>query len=170
MLLLSETDEKSSDIPFSSVSVDRIVLEVFEEIQAMAVEKNLHFVLKKIQEVEIYGVETLLRMAFYNLFENAVKYTGEGGEVEILLENKAGIAQFSIKDSGIGIPGDELPFIFDRFYRVDKARSKRMGSAGVGLSIVDRIIRLHNGKIKVTSTPGKGSTFTILFPGERRKN
>jgi heavy metal sensor kinase len=165
LLLLSETDEKSSDIPFSSVSVDKIVLEVFEDIQGIAVKKNLRFVLKKIQEVELQGVETLLRMAFYNLFENAVKYTGDGGEVEILLENKPGFAQFSIKDSGIGIPADELPFIFDRFYRVDKSRSKRMGSAGLGLSIVDRIIRLHNGKIKAASTPGKGSTFVIVFPG-----
>lgn len=165
LLLLSETDEKSSDIPFGSVSVDKIVLEVFEDIQGMAMKKNLCFVLKKIQEIELQGVETLLRMAFYNLFDNAVKYTGQGGKVEIVLENKPGFAQFSIKDSGIGIPNDELPFIFDRFYRVDKSRSKRMGSAGLGLSIVDRIIRLHNGKIKVNSIPGKGSTFTILFPG-----
>jgi signal transduction histidine kinase len=101
---------------------------------------------------------------FFNLFENAVKYTPAGGRVEIRLENDAHSAKFTITDTGIGIPEDDIPFIFARFYRVDKARSRRMGSTGLGLSIVKRIARLHNGEIDVTSTPGKGSTFIVRLP------
>jgi len=164
LLFLGGTEAEGQNLPFRKVPLDKIVLEVFEDIQKMGEEKNIRFVLKEIQPIDIEGEETLLKRVFFNLFENAVKYTGANGEVEILLEKEANAAKFSIKDTGIGITENELPHIFDRFYRVDKARSRRMGSAGLGLSIVRLIVQLHKGTIDVTSTPGKGSTFIVYLP------
>lgn len=164
LLFLAGTEAEGEQLPFETVALHKIVLEVFEIIQKMAKEKNIGFVLKEIQTIDIQGEASLLKRVFFNLFENAVKYSDNGGKVEILLENESNTAVFSIKDTGIGIPGNEIPFIFDRFYRVDRARSRRMGSAGLGLSIAKRIVRLHNGKIDVTSTPGEGSTFVVSLP------
>jgi two-component system OmpR family sensor kinase len=164
LLFLGETEAENSDFPFYKVAMDKIVLDVFEETQKTADKKNIRFVLKEVPGIDIEGVAVLLKRAFFNLFENAVKYTGEGGKVEILLEKDSHYAVFSIKDTGIGIAENEIPYIFDRFYRVDKARCKRIGSGGLGLSIVKRIIQLHNGKIEVKSTPGQGSTFIVHLP------
>ncbi len=164
LLFLGGTESEGQNLPFRKVPLGKIVLEVFEDIQKIGEEKNIRFVLKEIQPIDIEGEATLLKRVFYNLFENAVKYTGEDGEVEILLEKETNAAKFSIKDTGIGITENELPHIFDRFYRVDKARSRRMGSAGLGLSIVRLIVQLHKGKVDVTSTPGKGSTFIVHLP------
>ncbi|MCP5106346.1 MAG: HAMP domain-containing protein [bacterium] len=164
LLFLGSTEAEGERIPFRKLSLDKVVLDVFEGIRKITGEKNTRFVLKKIDTIDMEGEITLLKRVIFNLFENAVKYTGDGGKVEILLEKQTGTAVFSITDTGIGIPADEIPCIFGRFYRVDKSRSQRMGSAGLGLSIVKQGILLHNGEIDVVSTPGKGSTFTVRLP------
>ena len=99
-----------------------------------------------------------------NLLDNAVKYTPEGGQVSISLARQNGHAQITVRDSGIGILPVDQPHVFDRFYRVDKARSRALGGAGLGLSIVRWIVDAHEGKIEVESTPGKGSAFTVELP------
>jgi signal transduction histidine kinase len=164
LLFLGSTETDGEPVTFKKVPLDKIILDTFETIQQTAVQKNVRFVLNDIPTMNIEGEEILLKRMFFNLFENAVKYTPAGGRVEIRLENDAHSAKFTITDTGIGIPEDDIPFIFARFYRVDKARSRRMGSTGLGLSIVKRIARLHNGEIDVTSTPGKGSTFIVRLP------
>jgi signal transduction histidine kinase len=99
-----------------------------------------------------------------NLLDNAVKYTPAGGEISIALRSNTGNAQIIVSDTGMGIPAADQPRIFDRFYRVDKARSRAQGGAGLGLSIARWIVEGHGGTITVESSPGQGSVFTVELP------
>jgi signal transduction histidine kinase len=105
-----------------------------------------------------------------NLLDNAVKYTPAGGEIGIELVASNGDAQIVVRDNGIGIPQTDQPHVFDRFYRVDKARSRAMGGAGLGLSIAHWIATAHGGTITVDSNTGKGSVFTIKLPIVRTRS
>jgi signal transduction histidine kinase len=107
----------------------------------------------------------LLSLVLVNLLENALRYTPPGGEVTLSAAEYQGAIAITVRDSGSGIPPEELPKIFERFYRVDKARSRETGGTGLGLAIVHRAVRRMGGKIEVTSTPGKGTRFTITLPG-----
>ncbi|MCP4216011.1 MAG: HAMP domain-containing protein [bacterium] len=164
LLFLDGGEDEQDSFLFNELSVEKIILEALEETQPAAKRKNIRFVLGEMDVCGISGEETLLKRVFFNLFENACKYTEEGGRVEIRLQKKEDISCFTIKDTGIGISQEQLPFIFDRFYRVDKSRSRRLEGSGLGLSIVKRIVHLHNGTIEVRSEPGKGSEFTLHFP------
>ena len=96
------------------------------------------------------------------LLDNAVKYTPDGGSVTVRVKEEDGSVALAVSDTGIGIPEDQLPLIFERFHRVDPSRSE--GGAGLGLSIARQIAEAHGGQIRAKSTPGKGSTFTLLLP------
>ena len=100
----------------------------------------------------------------YNVIDNAIKYTPRGGSVQASLIRSGRRAIIRVTDTGIGIPQADLPHVFDRFYRVDKARSRATGGTGLGLSIVKQIVALHGGTITAESEEGKGSTFTIDLP------
>ena len=110
---------------------------------------------------------SLLERAMSNLVDNALKYTPEGGRVRVVAGSENGQATMSVEDNGMGIPESDLPRIFERFYRVDKSRSRDLGGTGLGLSIVKHIIQLHGGTIQVRSSMGVGSTFIIRLPRER---
>ena len=97
----------------------------------------------------------------YNLIDNAIKYTPEGGQVNISLRADSRAATLVVQDNGIGIPEEDVKHIFDRFYRVDKARSR---GTGLGLSIVRQMVQLHGGEIRVDSVAGQGSAFTVTLP------
>ena len=99
-----------------------------------------------------------------NLVDNAVKYTPSGGQVEVICESQGSEVVVHISDTGIGIPTQNLTRIFERFYRVDKARSKQTGGTGLGLSIVRHVTENHGGRVTVESTPGEGSSFTVYLP------
>jgi len=99
-----------------------------------------------------------------NLLDNAIKYTPEGQKIEISLEIEEKRALLTIRDTGIGIPGESLPFIFDRLYRVDKSRSQKTGGSGLGLSIVKKIADIHNAEVTVKSKLDKGTTVRVYFP------
>jgi signal transduction histidine kinase len=99
-----------------------------------------------------------------NLLDNAVKYTPEHGEICVALAHQNGNAEILVRDTGIGIPKSAQQQVFDRFYRVDKTRSRALGGAGLGLSIVAWIVEAHGGSIKIDSAPGRGSKFTVLLP------
>jgi signal transduction histidine kinase len=101
---------------------------------------------------------------FTNLVDNAVKYTPPGGKVEVVGGSEESEITIRISDTGIGIPEGKIPRIFERFYRVDKARSKATGGTGLGLSIVRHVAENHGGRVTVQSTPGEGSTFTVYLP------
>src|SRR5215813_7991572 len=114
--------------------------------------------------IVLSGDDELLKRMILNLLDNAVKYTPEGGDVYVELSRRNGSAQLVVRDSGIGIPEVDLTRIFDRFYRVDKARSRELGGAGLGLSIVRWIVEAHGGSIDVKSSPNHGSAFTVDLP------
>lgn len=99
-----------------------------------------------------------------NLLDNAVKYTPEGGEISLALARQNGSAEIVVRDTGIGIPETDQQRVFDRFYRVDKARSRALGGAGLGLSIVRSIVEAHGGRVTIEGTPRRGSTFTVSLP------
>lgn len=106
----------------------------------------------------------LMEQAFVNLLDNAIKYSEQGGRVEILVRSSADETVIRFRDSGVGISEEHIPRLFERFYRVDKARSRKMGGTGLGLAIVKHIILSHGGRVTVDSTPGKGSVFAIHIP------
>lgn len=99
--------------------------------------------------------------------ENAVKYTQEGGTIEVTLTRQGKEAALTVKDNGPGIPKEHLGHVFERFYRVDKARSRETGGNGLGLAIVQQMVNLHSGSITVDSEEGKGTVFTVLLPINR---
>ncbi len=114
--------------------------------------------------IMVRGDEQSLRMVANNLIDNAIKYTPEGGKVWIRLMVENGSARFEVQDTGIGIDPDHLDRIFERFYRVDKARSRELGGTGLGLSIVKHAVLMHGGEVGVDSNPGQGSTFWVTIP------
>jgi len=114
--------------------------------------------------IALNGNQELIRRLILNLLDNAVKYTPAGGEISLALARENGHAEIVVRDTGIGIPESAQPRVFDRFYRVDKARARAMGGAGLGLSIAQWIVEVHGGEISLLSTLGHGSTFTVVLP------
>ena len=112
---------------------------------------------------------TLMEQAVFNLVDNAIKYSGEGACITIHVELKAPNIEIQVKDTGQGIDAAHLPKIFNRFYRVDKGRSRDQGGTGLGLAIVKHIVQYHNGRIEVESRRGKGTCFSITIPGATEK-
>jgi signal transduction histidine kinase len=114
--------------------------------------------------VFVSGDRARLRLIYHNLLDNAVKYNKSGGTVRIILSCEGGQAKVAIADSGVGIPEEDLPHIFDRFYRVDKDRNRTSGGSGLGLSLAKSFTVAHGGKITVTSVFGQGSEFNVYLP------
>ena len=115
-------------------------------------------------DCEMFADPGKLAQVCYNIIENAIKYTPDGGKIAVSLHREGRDAVLEIADTGVGIPQEDLPHVFDRFYRVDKARSRETGGTGLGLSIVKQIVRLHAGSVTVQSEPGKGTTFIVQLP------
>lgn len=146
---------------FRYFDIVSFIKNIINELYHMAEEKNIKLVFIPAQEtLDVFGDKEKLKQVFINLLQNAIKYTDKG-EVEILLENEKKFVNVMIKDTGIGIPEEDLNRIFERFYRVDKARSRAVGGTGLGLAIVKHIIEAHNSKIIVQSKLGEGSQFSF---------
>lgn len=150
------------------VNLSNIIRQILPSVEALAKEKGIkcEFMECKssaIQGFEILGIPALLEDMVYNLCENAIKYSGENGAVKIILKCDKNAVILRVADNGIGIAFDEQERIFERFYCVDKSRSKKLGGNGLGLAIVKRIAKIHNAKIAVHSKLGKGSEFVVRF-------
>ncbi len=149
------------------VDVRSVLMGVLARLRPAARRKNIPLSWKRFGSADLYtvsGDETQLTSMFSNLVENAVKYTPPGGRVEVFVESDESEVVVRVSDTGIGIPEEYLGRIFERFYRVDKARSKETGGTGLGLSIVRHIAENHGGRVTVDSTLGEGSTFTVHLP------
>jgi heavy metal sensor kinase len=147
------------------VSLNDAVRDCARAAQVLAMQKGVRLKLENDSpSIALNGDEELIRRMLLNLLDNAVKYTPEGGEISLALARQNGSAEIVVSDTGIGIPEAAQPRVFDRFYRVDKARARAMGGAGLGLSIAQWIVEVHGGAISLASTPGHGSTFTVVLP------
>ena len=149
------------------VDVRSILMVVLARHRPTARRKNITLSWKRSGRAATYtvrGDETQLTSMFTNLVDNAVKYTPSGGRVEVTGGTEGDEIIISIADTGIGIPEGKLSRIFERFYRVDKARSKATGGTGLGLSIVKHVAENHGGRVTVESIPGQGTTFTVRLP------
>jgi signal transduction histidine kinase len=144
--------------------MDTLLLEVFKEMRILARER-VQLRLPEIDQVVINGDRDRLKQVLINLIANAIKYTPQGGEVVLSLGKVGDNARLIVRDTGLGIPAEDLPHIFERFYRAEKPRSRsKVGGFGLGLSIAYWIINHHGGQIEVDSAEGKGTTFCIYLP------
>jgi heavy metal sensor kinase len=152
----------------TEVMLDGVLTERFEHFRKMAVTEGIELDILRNTPVTVPGDPVRLGQLIYNLIDNAFKYTPRGGKVELSLEDSDGEAILKVMDTGVGIANEDVPYVFDRFFRVDKARTSlgegRVGGVGLGLSICKEIVDSHGGTIEVTSEPGKGSTFTARLP------
>jgi signal transduction histidine kinase len=163
LLLLSEEEQIKSR--WTTIDVAPLLNEIAEEFKTRADEKNINLELDTTGEsIPVSGDAFRLKQVFVNLIDNAVKYSDPGSEVKISARAEDPQVIVEIKDNGIGISQADKQRIFERFYRVDKSRSRAQGGSGLGLSIVKKIVEDHGGTISVESTPGEGSTFSIKLP------
>ena len=164
LMLLARSD--SGDYPKHKelFRLDIAVQEIFEDLQVLAESRPITIHLHNDKEMEFFGDELLIRRLLLNLCDNALKYTSRG-QIELSLREVGSQVELRISDSGSGIPAENLPRIFDRFYRVDKARTTNAGGSGLGLAICQWIVAAHGGKIEVTSELGKGTIVRVLLPG-----
>ena len=140
------------------------VRETAARLGPLAKKRGQQIVVHIQDECEMFADPGKLAQVCYNIIENAIKYTPDGGTITVSLAKAGRDAVLEIADTGVGIPETDLPHVFDRFYRVDKARSRETGGTGLGLSIVKQIVRLHAGTVTVASEYGKGTTFTVQLP------
>ena len=149
------------------VSLNEAVRDCARAAQVLAFRKGVRLKVENDSpSIDLNGDEDLIKRMLLNLLDNAVKYTPAGGEISLALARQSGNAEIVVRDTGIGISAEAQPRVFDRFYRVDKARARTMGGAGLGLSIAQWIVEVHGGSINLASTPGQGSTFTIVLPAQ----
>ncbi len=164
LLDLTKMDQ-TSQMQIDMVSICEITEEVFEKLTPLAQNKEIIFTLHKPGDDVLIPVDRdSITEAIYNIADNSIKYTENGGSVKMEIMRDLGHILVRITDTGIGIPKDEVQKIFDRFYRVDKARARDTGGTGLGLSIAMDAVKLHGGYIEVSSEEEKGSTFTIVLP------
>ncbi|RII28646.1 MAG: two-component sensor histidine kinase [Geobacter sp.] len=164
LLELSRAEENGLSLNLQEVELRELLQELIHQFSTLAAEKGvlLEFVVDR--PARIRGDRTRLQQVFLNLLDNALKYTESGNTVRLSLENDEAYAKVSVSDRGQGIPTADLPYIFDRFYRVDEARNRADGGSGLGLSLVKSYTEAHGGRIDVVSEVGKGSTFTVFLP------
>jgi two-component system OmpR family sensor kinase len=164
LLLLAQAESGSVSLNFKPVELDTLLLEVFHEMKVLAGEKiKLH--LTDIDQVQVNGDRDRLKQVLLNLVANAIQYTPQGGEVFLSLGKVAEQARLIIRDTGPGIPAEDLPHIFERFYRAEKSRTRgKTTGFGLGLSIAQWIIDKHRGRIEVDSKEVQGTTFCIWLP------
>ncbi len=165
LLTLSELDSKGGAAPQpQKVSVRAVLESALRTVDSAARVRGVRMHCGPIDDLTVLGSELRLEQVLVNLLDNAVKFNRPNGEVWLEVRAVNGSARIAIRDTGIGIPSEDLPRVFERFYRVDKARSREMGGTGLGLSIVRHVVEQMHGTIQVESRLGEGSEFTITLP------
>jgi two-component system, OmpR family, sensor kinase len=164
LLLLAQAEAGSMPFDMAAIELDNILFEVFQQMHVLAGER-VKLNLTGIDQIQVNGDRDRLKQVMLNLVGNAIQYTPSGGQVNISLERVEERACFKVSDNGPGIPAEDLPHIFERFYRGEKSRTRnKTGGFGLGLSIAFWIVRSHGGTIEVESQEGKGTTFITWLP------
>jgi signal transduction histidine kinase len=164
LLLLAQAETGKLALNMKRVELDLLITEVFQEMSILAGSK-VHVRLNEIDQVYVNGDRDRLKQVFINLVANAIQYTPQGGDVFLSLEKIGEQARIICRDTGPGIPAEDMPHIFERFYRAEKSRTRRETTGfGLGLSIANWIVEHHGGRIEVNSQEGKGTTFAIWLP------
>lgn len=164
LLVLARVDEHKVPLEREEVQLDRLVVDVAATMELLATEKNITLEVEAGEPAIVLGDEARLIQVIMNLIDNAITYTNAGGKIILRVQLKSENVYLSISDSGIGIAPEHLEHIFERFYRVDPARSRAAGGTGLGLAIVDWVVHAHDGTISVQSQVGQGTTFTVRLP------
>ena len=163
---LTKLDGGAAGMQRQQVDLYRIAENAVDSIQAAAAEAHVDLTLRG-ESAFVDGIPPVLYSMIFNLCDNAIKYNHPGGSVKVQVMSYPDDDRVIVADTGIGIPEESRDRIFERFYRVDKSRSKEVGGTGLGLSIVKHAALIHHAAIVVDSTPGKGSTFTVIFPKKK---
>lgn len=163
LLLLSRLEQRHQDIHLEPIDLSDLLAAIAEQIQPLADLQQLQFSTHIAPDLQIQGSPDHLIRLFLNLLDNAVKHTAAQGAVSLTAGVQGHCIQVKVRDTGIGILPEHLPHLFERFYRVEKSRSRTMGGTGLGLAIAQEIVHRHNGAIAVQSQPGHGTTFTVTF-------
>ena len=166
LLELSQIEKQDFTLTLSKVNVTEIVHTVIKMLHTALEEKNIVMTFSEEKDFYILADEQRLIQIIVNILTNAKNYTPPNGQIRVeinenIIKNRL---EIQISDTGIGIPETDLPRIFERFYRADRARSRDSGGTGLGLSIVKHLMQAHQGRIKVSSKVGEGTTFTLIFP------
>jgi two-component system phosphate regulon sensor histidine kinase PhoR len=162
LLILSRAESQPPER--NSIPLHNLIRDVVERFQSQAKKAGITLSYATPTPLRVMGSHDLIEQVCVNLVDNAIKYTPSGGKVEVRAEAREDQVEVHVADTGIGILSQDLPRIFERFYRVDKARSRQSGGTGLGLSIVKHIVEMHGGKVTVESEYGRGSTFSFSLP------
>jgi heavy metal sensor kinase len=164
LLTLARADAGKEQWNFTEVNLGKLISNLSTDVEILCQEKGLSFQSGETQDLVVQGDEARLRELFMNLSDNAIRYTPTPGTVSVSLRREGQMAVVAITDTGVGIPAEDIPLIFERFYRVDKSRARAEGGSGLGLAICRHIAEAHGGKIEVESQVGAGSTFSVWLP------
>ena len=164
LLAMSRLDRKNGDMHIALVNINEMIEMLLKRLSPLAAAANVELIFESYREVEAEVDEVKLNLSLSNIIENAVKYNKEKGSVKVFLNSDHNSFIVRVTDTGIGIPQSELDNVFDRFYRVDKMRSRETGGTGLGLAISKSIILMHHGTVRVESVEGEGSSFTVKIP------
>jgi signal transduction histidine kinase len=164
LLFLARADSNQQLVEKIVFPLSEVIDGVAAAYEPLALKKGVRLEVRLGRDILFYGDEGKIKQLAVILLDNAIKYTSSEGIVTVLLKQYDNSVELIVKDTGEGIAKEHLKKIFDRFYRVDRARSRESGGTGLGLSIADSIVKEHKGTITVTSAPGCGSTFTVTLP------
>ncbi len=164
LLSLAKTDSETKALKIEKILLSELINKTVNALKPIAYERDVTLIYTVNNDLEVYCDAVKVMQAVMNLVDNAIKYSERGGHVWVSLQKSGANAAIEIKDDGCGIPESELPHLFDRFYRVDKARARETGGSGLGLYIARTIALLHGGSIEVQSEEGLGSVFTLYLP------
>jgi two-component system phosphate regulon sensor histidine kinase PhoR len=165
LMTLSQIEVKTREFAFSPHPVNELLQQAADSIRAIADKKEIRVDVEEATgDLAVECDAGAIHQVLTNLLDNAAKYTPEGGLLTLEARRRDGRVEFSVRDTGVGIPAEHIPRLFERFYRVDKARSRELGGTGLGLAIVKHLVMAHRGAVRVESEPGKGSTFFFELP------
>ncbi|MCD8069555.1 MAG: ATP-binding protein [Lachnospiraceae bacterium] len=164
LLSLVKMDKKAAELDVEPRDINSMLELILKRLLPLARQKDIEVVLECVRPVTAEVDEVKMNLALTNLVENAIKYNRENGSVKVRLDADHQFFTVEVEDNGIGIPEQDLPHIYERFYRVDKSHSREIGGTGLGLAITKSAVMMHRGTIQVESEPGKGTTFTVQIP------